>query len=99
MQVFYCAWSIVQQFLHADAKMPKEVNLPLPSHRQVAGELVQRRDFSVLDVIDALTPLAQPKLLVTRPTLKSMAPTSQGKMLLDGLISPIPLMSTSESSG
>ncbi len=90
MQIFYCAWAIVQQFLHADAGMPKEVNLPLPSHRQVAGELVQRRDFPVLDVIDALTPLAQPQLLTTRQILKPIAPTSQGEMLLDGLISPVP---------
>jgi hypothetical protein len=71
----------------------------IPSHRQVAGELVQRRDFGVLDVIDALTPLAQPQLLITRPIMKPMAPTSQGEMLLDGLISPVPRRRTSESSG
>src|SRR5712692_2167957 len=42
MQVFYYSWNIVQQFIQSDAKMPREVNLPTPSHRQVAGELVQR---------------------------------------------------------
>jgi len=99
MEVFYCAWGIVQQFLHADAQMPKEVYLPQPSHRQVVGELFKRRDFAVLDVIDALTPLAQPQLLTTHPIKKPMAPTSQGEMLLDVLISPVPRKPKSGSPG
>jgi len=90
MEIFYSAWSIVQQFINADAKMPKEVNLPIPSHRQVARELVQRRDFAVEDVIDALTPLAQPHLLETNPISKPIAQKGEGEMLLDGLISPVP---------
>jgi hypothetical protein len=90
MEVFYSGWGIVQQFLHADGQMPKEVNLPLPSHRQVARELVQRRDFGVLEVIDALDPLAQPQLLKTNAIRKPITPTKQSEMLLDGLISPVP---------
>lgn len=90
VQTFYSAWSIVQQFLFADAQLPKEVNLPIPSHRQVARELAQRREFPVLDVIDALTPLAQPHLLRPKEQLQSLAPVEAGKSTLDGLISPIP---------
>ena len=91
MEVCYCAWSIVQQFLHADAKMPREVNLPRPSHRQVADELFQRRDFPVEEVIDALTPLAQPQLLKTKSISELIAQKGHGEILLDGLISPVPL--------
>ena len=91
MEVFYNAWSIVQQFIHADAQLPKEVNLPTPAHRQVAKELVTRRDFPVVDVIKALLPIAQPELLSTHESSQSMSATGDGNIILDGLISPIPL--------
>jgi hypothetical protein len=65
MEVFYQAWQIVQQFIHADAKVPKEVYLPRPADRQVCRYLEERRDYPVLDVLDALLPLAQPELLTT----------------------------------
>ncbi len=64
MEVFYSGWGIVQQFLHADANVPKEAALPTPSHRQVARELASRREFPVLDVVDALEAIAQPHLLL-----------------------------------
>lgn len=65
MEVFYQAWGIVQQFIAADAQLPKEINLPRPAERQVALYLEDRREYPVLGVIDALKPLAQPELLVT----------------------------------
>lgn len=66
MEVFYQGWQVVQQFIRADAKMPKEVNLPRYAERQVAQYLAQRREFPVVEVIDALIPLAQPQLLQTQ---------------------------------
>lgn len=30
MEVFYNAWGIIQQFIKADARLPKEVSLPVP---------------------------------------------------------------------
>ena len=65
MQVFYQGWAVVQQFLAADARVPREVRLPRPPDRQVARYLEERRDFPVLEVIDALEVLAQPQLLKT----------------------------------
>jgi hypothetical protein len=65
VEVFYQSWQIVQQFIAADAKVPKEVFLPRPADRQVARFLEERRAFPVLDVIEALRPMAQPELLVT----------------------------------
>jgi hypothetical protein len=76
MQTFYSSWGIVQQFFHADSHVPREAYLPTPSDRQVARELADRRTFTVLEVVDALAPLAQPHLLETR--------TSQGDMLVSG---------------
>jgi hypothetical protein len=49
--------------LDADAKVPKEVALPRAAARQVPRYLTDRRDFPVLDVVDALRSLAQPELL------------------------------------
>lgn len=64
MEVFYVSWGIVMQFLAADAMLPRESHLPIPFQRQVANELASRRNFKVVDVIDALLPIAQPHLLV-----------------------------------
>ncbi len=64
MEVFYHAWGIVSQFCNADAYTPKEVNLPAPLHRMVVQQLTDRREFGVLEVIQALDVLAQPHLLV-----------------------------------
>jgi hypothetical protein len=65
MEVFYQGWQVVQQFIKADARVPREVALPRAPERQVARYLEDRRDFNVLDVIDALGPLSQPELLET----------------------------------
>lgn len=67
-ETFYKAWEVVTQFLAADANVPKEVALSRPPARTVARYLADRREFPVVDVIQALTPLAQPELLVTEPS-------------------------------
>jgi hypothetical protein len=65
MQTFYESFRIVQAFLEADANVPKEVLLPRPAYREVARILAERRDFPVVDVIEALEVFAQPELLMT----------------------------------
>jgi hypothetical protein len=65
MEVFYSGWRVVQQFIDARARMPKEVALPRPPEREVARALYDRRTFPAVEVIDALAPLAQPHLLDT----------------------------------
>jgi hypothetical protein len=65
MEVFYAGWGVVQQFIAADGKLPKEVALPRQPDRQVAKYLADRREYPVVDVIEALSPLAQPELLRT----------------------------------
>ena len=68
VETFYKAWEVVSQFLAADAQVPKEVALPRPPARTVAGYLADRREFPVVDVIEALAPLSQPELLMTEPS-------------------------------
>ena len=65
MEVFYQGWQVVRQFIAADAQVPKAVALPRAPERQVASYLAARRDFPVVDVIEALQPLSQPGLLRT----------------------------------
>ena len=65
MQIFYEAWRIIQAFIEADAQVPKEVSLPRPVDREVARILAERREFPVVDVIEAIGVFGQPQLLAT----------------------------------
>lgn len=72
MEVFYSAWATVVQFMERRAEMPTAVQLYRPAQRHVAQLLVERRDFPVVEVVDALGPLAQPYLLQTTPAQLSL---------------------------
>jgi hypothetical protein len=65
MQTFYEGWRIVQAVIAADGNVPKEAALPRPTHREVARVLIERRDYPVVDVVEAIAPFGQPGLLVT----------------------------------
>jgi hypothetical protein len=94
MQTFYQAWEVVVQFLtKGDSRVPAEVFLPRPASRQVARYLEDRRDFAVLDVIEALEPLAQPQLLETQQTAASapiISSTPAGSATTSAVLAPIP---------
>jgi hypothetical protein len=93
MQVFYSGWEVVQSFLNADARLPREVALPYPALRQVARWLEARRDFPVVDVIEALGPLAQPELLETNQKAVNVIGTSDQAPLMpeiSAVIAPLP---------
>ncbi len=89
MELFYNAWGIVQQFLFADSSLPKPVNLPIPSHRRVAKELQDRRDFPVLEVWEALGPLAQPYLLKNKTENKVYVLTRRTETVTNTIIAPV----------
>lgn len=91
MQTFYEAWEVVVQFLAADARVPMPHFLPRPAARQVARYLEDRRDFPVVDVIEALAPLAQPELLETRDKTADVVETSHGiQATTAALLAPMP---------
>lgn len=88
MQAFYEGWRIVQAFLSEDAKVPKEVLLPHPVHREVCRLLEERREYPVVDVLEALTILGQPELLVN-DTDKVTVDEVQGEVSLSTFVPPL----------
>ena len=88
MEVFYQGWQVAQQFIAADAKIPREVALPRPPER-VARYLADRRAFPVVEVIEALQPLAQPQLLRTDTRTAEVVERRAGSDT-DTLVAPIP---------
>ena len=90
MELFYTSWGIVQQFIAADAQMPREVYLPTPADRQAVRELVSRREFPIMDVVDALEPLSQPNLTEQYQQGISLSVTKEGEAQLNNaIIAPI----------
>lgn len=89
MQIFYEAWIITQQVLEADLRLPPLVALPRPSSRTVARLLVERREYSVSDVIEALRPIAQPDLLVTEERPAELVLTRGAEPDIRAIIAPI----------
>ena len=90
MQSFYEAWRVVQAFMAADAKMPKEIDLENPSHREVCRILHRRRAYSVLDVIDSIEKYGQRRL--TKTIEKQVGQQAlKGHIDTDLLLAPISL--------
>lgn len=63
MQTFHEGMRIIQVLCANDFSTPKDAELPSPQHREVARTYVERRDFTVLEVLDAMKTFAQPHLL------------------------------------
>ena len=92
MEVFYQGWGIIQQVIAADANLPKEVALPRASDRQVAMYLTERREFPVVEVIEALAPLAQPELLETKEQTSHIVLHRDGRSVTGSIIAPMASM-------
>jgi hypothetical protein len=88
MQTFYEGWQVVQAFIASDAYVPKEVMLPRPPHREVARMLQDRRDFPVVEIVDAIKPFAQPELLLTSERNAGME-TLRGEASTDMMVAPL----------
>jgi hypothetical protein len=89
MQIFYEGWRVVQAFIAADAKVPKEVLLPSPVEREVARILEERREFPIVEVIDAIAVFGQPELLETSDT-QVQAQTLSGQANTNIVVAPLP---------
>lgn len=92
MQVFYEAWRIVQAFLGADAKLPREALLPRPVDREICRMLEERREFPTVDVIEALRIFGQPELLVTDAEQVKLESISGEPGLTATLLAPVSKM-------
>ncbi len=96
-EIFYSAWVIVQQFIAADAQVPKEASLPSTSQRMVAKLLTERREFPIVDVIEALAPIAQPELLMTTTEKRSAEPSRDEIANVETLIAPMSRLVTPDA--
>lgn len=65
MQTFHEGMRIVQVLCENDFRRPERVDLPSPIDREVAKVYVERRDFTVRQVLEAVKKFAQPHLLDT----------------------------------
>lgn len=92
MEVFYRGWGIVKQFLNADAHLPKEVLLPYCDDRYVCKELEIRRDFPVLDVIEALNVLKQPNLFIKENKIADIKNENNFESKIDTIVSPLSII-------
>ena len=79
MQTFHEGMRIIQMLVACDFNMPSDAQLPSPVHREVARIYVERRNFKVPEVLEAVGVFAQPELLRTRPenVTASLFETSQ----------------------
>jgi hypothetical protein len=89
MEVFYSAWVTVQQFIAADAYVPKEAAILTASQRMVAKILEERRIYPVVDVIEALGPIAQPELLQTKAENRPVESSRKEGPVVETLIAPV----------
>lgn len=93
MELFYTAWGIVQHFIAADAQMPREASLPVSSDRQAVRELVTRRDYPIVDVVDALEPLSQPDLTKQNTKIINITVEKSGESQLNNtIVAPVATM-------
>jgi len=88
MQSFYEAWRVVQAFIAADARVPNEPMLPIPAHREVARLLEERRNFPIVEVIEAIIPFGQAGLVDTEEELVEVRDARPELSLIDLMIAP-----------
>lgn len=63
MEIFLEGWSIVKKFLNADAKLPKEYEMPLCADRFICKDLESRREYPVINAIESCNVVKQPEFL------------------------------------
>lgn len=62
-ELFYKSFFLTRAFLRADAQIPKPVDLPDAQDRFLTNELTKRREYPVIDVIEAIRRMSQTNLL------------------------------------
>lgn len=63
MEIFYRGWLAIKYFLNSDSRLPKESLLPMGADRFVCKFLEDRRDYPVIDILEAMDVVKQPHLL------------------------------------
>lgn len=89
MEIFYEGWIIIKKFILARGNMPKEIDLPSGLDRLVCKELVARKKFPILDVLEVLKNMGQPHLMYIEESEASITSSSKEKMKLNKIIAPM----------
>jgi len=95
MQTFHEGMRIIQVLCANDFTAPRNADLPSPQHREVARTYIERRDFTVLEVLDSMKTFAQPRLLrASTEELSSDSFDGEADANTTTMVGPIPLLRT-----
>ncbi|MGW4273875.1 hypothetical protein ACWEGQ_16260 [Streptomyces seoulensis] len=75
MELFYKSFNLMRAFLRSDARVPPPVDLPDAEDRFIVRELEIRREFPILDVLNAIRNMSQWTLLDSE-SIESLSPTA-----------------------
>ncbi len=89
MEIFYEGWIIIKKFILARGNMPKEIDLPSGLDRLVCKELVARKKFPILDVLEVLKNMGQPHLMYIEETEASITSKTKETMKINKIIAPM----------
>ena len=92
MEIFYEGWNIVKQFILSHGQMPKEINLASGLDRLVCKELVSRRSYPVLEVIEVLKTMGQPHLMNVE-NKQTNVESEDNHLKINRIITPVSLLS------
>ncbi|GMU07681.1 hypothetical protein [Corallococcus caeni] len=71
MELFSATFIVIKQLFAANAGIPSPVALPYSADRYVAEQLSARRMYPVVQILEAMEPLAQPGLLVEEERIEA----------------------------
>lgn len=89
MEIFYEGWIIIKKFILARGNMPKEIDLPSGLDRLVCKELVARKNFPILDVLEVLKNMGQPHLMYIEEAEASITSKTKETMKINKIIAPM----------
>lgn len=90
MEIFYRGWLAIKYFLNSDSKLPKESLLPMGADRFVCKFLEDRRNFPVIDVLEAMDVVKQPCLLTVEEKEAQIKVTNElSDIRLQQIVAPL----------
>lgn len=92
MEIFLEGFNIVKQFILAHGEMPSEMNLPSSLDRLVCKELVSRRKFPILGVIEVLKGMGQPHLMSVEDKETAIESDDNNNLKINRIITPVSMI-------
>lgn len=92
MEIFLEGWGIIKQFILAHGEMPSEMNLPSSLDRLVCKELVSRRRFPIMGVIEVLKGMGQPHLMNVENKETIIESDDNNDIMINRIVTPVSLM-------